>query len=161
MALRRDISLALAVDEDAAVRKRIAANDATPDSALFELAESDFWEVRFSALKNPSFPADRRDQSMGKLAQEIRDALEPGPSIGPDDFNPEDFSLPLEVLELLPPKEDRKAIAKAAKSRDWLQRAATTLCEGVTVGELRRLLDDEVEVLILLAVVRREAGQIM
>ena len=97
---------------------------------------------------------------MADLTQEIRKAFEPPPCIGPDQFNAEDFASPLAVLELLPPEEDRKAVAKAAKSKDWLQRAATALCEGVTVGELRRMLDDEVYVIKQLALLRLKAREV-
>ena len=94
---------------------------------------------------------------MADLTQEIHKALGPPPCIGPDQFSAEDFILPLAVLELLPPEEDRKALARAAKSKDWLQRAATALCEGVTGGELRRMLDDEVDVIKQLALIRLKA----
>jgi hypothetical protein len=54
----------------------------------------------------------------------------------------------------MPDELDRKSISKAAKSKDWLQRAATTLCQGVLPGELRRLMDDEVETVKYLATLR-------
>ena len=97
---------------------------------------------------------------MADLTQEIRKVLEPASCIGPDQFSAEDFILPLAVLELRPPEEDRKAVARAAKSKDWLQRAATALCEGATVGELRRMLDDEGYVIKQLALLRLKAREV-
>lgn len=60
----------------------------------------------------------------------------------------------LTALDVLPETGDKKAIAAAAKSHDWLERAAVTFCDGVQPSLLRMLLDDEVEVVKQLAIHR-------
>jgi hypothetical protein len=52
---------------------------------------------------------------------------------------------------LLPSQSDAKQIAKAAKSKDWIERVGATLCEGIQPHLLRMLLDDEVAVVQQLA----------
>jgi hypothetical protein len=90
---------------------------------------------------------------MAALSLEIKNALQATPTAA-DRFSPMDFIVPLTTLGLMPPSNDRKAIAKAAKDKDWLKRAAAALSEGVNTGELRRLVDDESELVKQLAIHR-------
>lgn len=144
----------LSNDDDVWVRNAVAQNPSTPGAVLVMLARSGFWALRFSAIGNPSFPRDCRETALTTLTAEIENALTPAAPISADRFSPEDFVTALEELGLMPDELDRKTISKAAKSKDWLQRAAVTLCQGVLPGELRRLMDDEVEAVKLLAILR-------
>ena len=149
-----DILERLSIDDDVWVRNAVAQNPNAPSAVLVVLASRGFWALRVSAISNPSFPPDCREVALMTLTAEIENALAPTSPIAADRFAPEDFVIALEELGLMPDEFDRKAISKATKSKDWLQRAATTLCQGVLPGELRRLMDDEVEAVKLLAIRR-------
>jgi len=133
-------------------REMMALRMETPTRLLIDLAAKDFWVVRLAAIHNPAFPSDRREAALATLSDEVRAALEPQPPFAADELSLEDFVAPFAVLGLTPEEDDREAIAKAAKSKDWVQRVAACLCEGITPGELNRLLDDEVDVVRQLAI---------
>ena len=159
LALRASLSEILCMDPDPAVRESMAKNEATPARMLVEMAAKDFWLVRLAAIHNPAFPSDRGDAALAALSDEVRASLEPKTPFVADDLSPEDFAAPFAVLGLTPDDGDRHAIAKAAKAKDWVQRAAACLCDGITPGELNRLLDDEVDMVKQLAICRLRALQ--
>lgn len=154
LALRATLAEALCRDAALEVRRAMAESDATPERLLVEMAQRDFWIVRLAAVNNPSFPSDRRQAALDALTEEVRSALEPLQPFAFDEVSPEDFAAPFAVLGLMPDPGDREAIAKAAKAKDWVRRAAACLSDGVTIGELNRLVDDEVEMVSQLAISR-------
>ena len=54
----------------------------------------------------------------------------------------------------MPDPSDTKSAVEAAKSEDWLERAAATLCPATQPGLLQMLLDDEVDIVRQLAIHR-------
>ena len=144
----------LSSDSDVWVRNAVAQNPVTLGGTLVKLAGHGFWALRLNAIHNPSFPPNHREAALTAITNEIENALAPAPPMASDYFASEDFVVPLRALGLMPDEHDRKAISRATKSKDWLQRAATTLCRGVLPGELRRLMEDEVDVVKLLATLR-------
>ena len=134
-----------------------ARNAPTERRRLAELAESGFWSTRIHAIEDLAFPADLRAAAYAALSKEFTQALEPNPSIVADQLSPKDFIVPLTALDLMPEPTDKKAVASAARSNDWLARAAAALCEGIVPSQLRTLLDDEVEVVRQLAIHRLKA----
>jgi hypothetical protein len=68
-------------------------------------------------------------------------------------------ALAYNALGLMLPEGDKRAIAKAAKSKDWLERAAATYAPGIQPSLLKVLLEDPAEAVRQCAVARlRVAG---
>ena len=84
----------------------------------------------------------------------MRASLEPPPPFTAEDLRIEDFNEPLKVLGLMPDGGDKKAVSRAAKAKDWVQRAAACLSSAITEAALKRLVDDEVPIVKELAVWR-------
>lgn len=105
-------------------------------------------------LAHPAFPADKRKPLVDALARKV-DAWFANPEPAQDNaqWQIDDFKEPLAALGLLPPDSDKRATAKAAKSKDWLQRAAVALAQDTQPYLLKMLLNDAV------AVVRQLAAQ--
>lgn len=135
-----------------------ARDRSAPTEVLVKMAETGCWLVRRMAIDNPSFPTGRRDAALQSLAGEIDQFATSLPAT-PDAtrLTPQDFVAGLTALGLIPRHGDAKAITVAAKSGDWLQRAAMTYCEKVQPNVLRRLMDDEVEIVRQLAIRRLKA----
>ena len=72
----------------------------------------------------------------------------------PKDVSDSEFRLAFDALGLMPPEGDKRAIAKAAKSKDWLERAAATYAPGIQPSLLKVLLEDPVEAVRQCAVAR-------
>jgi hypothetical protein len=70
------------------------------------------------------------------------------------DLSNSEFRLAFDALGLMPPEGDKRAIAKAAKSKDWLERAAATYAPGIQPSLLKVLLEDPVEAVRQCAVAR-------
>jgi hypothetical protein len=144
----------LSRDDDVWVKNAVAKNPASSGGVLMELACKGFWALRLNAMSNPAFPPDHYETALTAVTAEIENALAPAAPIITERFAPSDFIVPLRILGVMPDELDRKSISKAAKSKDWLQRAASILCEGVLPGELRRLMDDEIDTVKFLAILR-------
>ena len=70
------------------------------------------------------------------------------------DVSDSEFRLAFDALGLMPAEGDKRAIAKAAKSKDWLERAAATYAPGIQPSLLKVLLEDPVEAVRQCAVAR-------
>ena len=70
------------------------------------------------------------------------------------DVSDSEFRLAFDALGLMPSEGDKRAIAKAAKSKDWLERAAATYAPGIQPSLLKVLLEDPVEAVRQCAVAR-------
>jgi len=70
------------------------------------------------------------------------------------DVSDSEFRLAFDALGLMPAEGDKRAIAKAAKSKDWLERAAATYAAGIQPSLLKVLLEDPVEAVRQCAVAR-------
>jgi hypothetical protein len=70
------------------------------------------------------------------------------------DVSDSEFRLAFDALGLMPAGGDKRAIAKAAKSKDWLERAAATYAPGIQPSLLKVLLQDPVEAVRQCAVAR-------
>lgn len=102
-------------------------------------------------LGHPAFPADKRKSSIAILARRVDEWIDkPEPKQG-GSWQLDDFKVPLAVLGLLPQEGDTRKIAKAARSRDWLQRAAAAMAPDAQPHVLKMLLDDPVEIVRQLA----------
>jgi hypothetical protein len=107
---------------------------------------------RLLIVVHPAFPADKREGLINEVASITSAWLDETPwSADTERWSPDDFVLPLGVLGLLPDDGDGKVISKAARSRDWLMRAAVTFSPSVTPHVLRLLFDDAHEVVKWLA----------
>jgi hypothetical protein len=109
--------------------------------------------LRLVCVCHPNYPeASRRADAEALVAlMETMSAAGPEP-LG--DVSDADFVLALSELNLYPEDADKKTVAKAAKSKDWLERAAATFSPSIQPSLLRMLLDDEVEVVKQLAMRR-------
>jgi hypothetical protein len=152
--LRIDLLEKLWKSPEVLIRQAVASNATTPKPILVSMATRDFWPIRASAINNPSFPAELRAAARDSLLQEVLRSLEPPRPFTADELSAEDFHEPLKVLDLMPDAEDKKAVAKAAKAKDWVQRAAACLSPTISESALKRLVDDEVEMVKELAVWR-------
>ena len=70
------------------------------------------------------------------------------------DVSDSEFRLAFDALGLMPSEGDKRAIAKAVKSKDWLERAAATYAPGIQPSLLKVLLEDPVEAVRQCAVAR-------
>ena len=70
----------------------------------------------------------------------------------------EDFEIlqALDRLKLIPSTADKKAMTNASMSKDWLERVATLLANGIPRGVMRLLSEDENETVRNLAINRLE-----
>lgn len=135
-----------------------ASDAATPGELLVALGTQGYWRVRRAAIDNPSFPDELRQPALQAIADEMGSfpTLE---QATPDAsrLSAADWVIGLTALGLIPQPGDSAAMARAAKSKDWLQRAAVTHCEKVQPSLLRLLMDDEIAVVRRLAVERLQA----
>ncbi len=138
-------------------RKAFAANPSAPLHLLVRMGNREFWPVRATAIQNPSFPSELREAAHRSLVDEILASVEPPRPFSGDELRIENFSEPLQGLALMPDGGDKKAISRAARAKDWVQRAAACLCPAITEAALNRLLDDEVEMVKALAIWRLKA----
>jgi hypothetical protein len=136
------------------IRQAVASNASTPEPILLSMAARDFWPVRASAISNPCFPEKLRAKARDSLKQEVLKSLEPPRPLAAEELRPEHFHEPLMVLGLMPPLDEKNAVSKAVKAKDWVQRAAACLSPSISESALKRLLDDEVEMVKELAVWR-------
>jgi hypothetical protein len=142
-------------DEYVTAMIAIAERSSTSTDELQQLADSNFWIVRFTALENPQFPVERRDELLRSIFSEFSSDMCSKPrQIEDANLTPEDFHVPFMAVDLLPRLSDRKWAAKAAKSQDWLERAAVTISDSAPPSLLQMLLDDPVEIVKKLAISR-------
>ena len=66
----------------------------------------------------------------------------------------EEFRNAFRILEVMPEEGNKRAIARACKSKDWLARAAATYAEAINPSLLKMLLEDPVDVVRQCAVAR-------
>lgn len=122
---------------------------------LLQASTVSLWAVRLCAIHSPSFPIEDRDRVLGILTREIEEAARiRSPRLHIDQLSVEDFLAPLTALGLIPDPSQAKSIAAAAKSKDWLVRAAAVFSQGIQPSLLRMLMDDDVEVVKQLAIHR-------
>lgn len=176
----------LAGDYDSSVRRRVAANPATPAATLTTLVGDESWHVSIAAASNPATPAEtlssdrQADVQLAAARAELRRALAtetPSPEqsaviqswidelqgglaepVVLKDVSDSEFRLAFDALGLMPAEGDKRAIAKAAKSKDWLERAAATYAPGIQPSLLKSLLDDPVEAVRQSAVAQLRAA---
>jgi hypothetical protein len=111
------------------------------------------WAVRCAVASNTSCPSDEAHALQQALWMEVSDALfgpEPQP-ISAASLNEEDFRTALDRLDLMPPADDKKAIAASAKSSEVLRRVAAALSPGIQPSVLKMLLEDPTECVKALA----------
>jgi hypothetical protein len=66
----------------------------------------------------------------------------------------EEFRNVFRILEVMPEEGNKRAIARACKSKDWLARAAATYAEAISPSLLKTLLEDPVDAVRQCAVAR-------
>jgi len=135
--------LAKAVEID--VRNAVAVNPSTPIETLVAIAEDQCLHPfsRLVAVSNPRFPEARTDLKSNVL-KSIKSCLLEPESL--DDATDDEYRTAFKALELLPDESDKKAIAKAVKSNDWLTRLAATYVPGIQPSLLKSLLEDSEDV---------------
>ena len=99
--------------------------------------------LRHACVQRPLFPAREK-----ALVDEITHLAKTPPQV-PRNVTEEAWSLAFKALELYP--DDKNAVAKATRSKDWLQRAAATFSPDIQPNQLKLLLDDSEEVVRQLA----------
>jgi predicted DNA-binding WGR domain protein len=131
--------LAKAMEID--VRNAVAVNPSTPMETLVAIAEDQRLHPfsRLVAVGNPRFPEARTDLKSIVLKSIKACLLEPEPL---DDATDDEYRTAFGALDLLPDESDKKAIAKAVKSNDWLARFAATYVLGIQPSLLKSLLED-------------------
>lgn len=172
-ALRQSLFEAMAKSDDPEIEGRIAEHPAASPRVLDVLVESGVpWSVclvinhenttqeqllrwandvrlhstlRLACMTSPQFPVSAK-----ALVDEIKILAEAAP---PTLVNLSDaeWILAFEALGLYPDPDDKKAVAKNAKSKDWMKRAAATFCSSIQPNQLKLLLDDSEQVIRQLA----------
>jgi predicted DNA-binding WGR domain protein/3-methyladenine DNA glycosylase AlkC len=110
--------------------------------------------LRLACVRCQQFPASEK-----ALADEIVCLSEASPQ-APENISEEEWILAFKALDLYP--EDKTTVAKAAKVKDWLQRAAATFSPDIQPNQLKLLLEDSEEIVRQLASDRlrqRESGR--
>lgn len=127
------------------VRIAVAVNPSTPMEALVAIAEDQSLHPfsRLVAVSNPRFPENRTDLKSNALKSIKSCLLEPEAL---DDATDDEYRTAFKALRLLPDESDKKAIAKAVKSNDWLARVAATYVPGIQPSLLKSLLEDSEDV---------------
>jgi hypothetical protein len=169
---------------DVDVRLFVAQDLDTPPETLRTLAGDVSWLVCTAAVSNPNAPADvlvaptgdanaDMRRSVMRRCTELRSALSADPPTPeqsaviqswiaelqaglaePADVSDSEFRMAFDALGLMPAEGDKRAIAKAVKSKDWLERAAATYAAGIQPSLLKVLLEDPVEAVRQRAVAR-------
>jgi predicted DNA-binding WGR domain protein len=130
-----------------------ARSASTSPAELQRLGRESFYIVRFVALANPRYPGQSRDADRAALHHEILNKDHPSPPSATAPSVPE-LLIALSSLDLLPPRPDAKWAARAAKSKDWLERIAVPLSGAGQPSLLQLLVDDPVELVRQLAISR-------
>jgi predicted DNA-binding WGR domain protein len=173
----------LARDGDRYVRNALAENPSCPRHLLDILASDGDPGIVFNVIHHPNATSDQltrwaRDNSLHPflrlvctwnsqfpgtkkaLADEIARLADEPPQI-PEKIMDDEWCLAFKALGLYP--EDKKEVAKAAKAKDWLQRAAATFSPDIQPNQLKLLLEDSEEVVRQLAADRlrqRESAKV-
>jgi hypothetical protein len=130
--------------------------NATPDQ-LTRWAKGDSLHpfLKFACVWRPQFPKSEQE-----LVDEITRLASLPPQI-PESVTEDEWCVAFKALGLYP--EDKKAVAKCAKAKDWLQRAASTFSPDIQPNQLKLLLDDSEEIVRQLAADRlrqRESAKV-
>jgi len=140
---------ALARHPDASVRRTVGGNPYAPLKVLSALAEDACLEVRASCLWNRSSPTELRDRFLNwwlaRLQRAIQRELDvrKGTAAAPRRaVRPVDLVRALDLLGLVSPDDDNKALTKASRSKDWLTRLGVALHPSATEGILKLLRQD-------------------
>ena len=148
-ATREALFEALARDSDASVRRAVGAHPYAPLKVLSALAEDACLSVRASCLWNRTSPADLRDRFLNwwlaRLQRAIQRELDvrKGTDAAPRRaVRPVDLVRALDLLGLVSPDDDNKALTKASRSKDWLTRLGVALHPSATEGILKLLRQD-------------------
>jgi hypothetical protein len=135
------------------------SNPSAPEDILITRVE----EAKAEACRAPRFPdlsralsAESPTPEQSAAIQSWIDELQAGLAepVVLKDVSDSEFRLAFDALGLMPPEGDKRAIAKAAKSKDWLERAAATYAPGIQPSLLKVLLEDPVEAVRQCAVAR-------
>ena len=125
---------------------RTAEDPNTSQDHLLELSKDGLWSMRLAALNNPSMPTSARNDGHKKLWSDVAAAvLATDTQLVPNKFSLQEIPAALQSMGLMPDPSDKKAIAAAAKSEDFLERVGAILTPGIQPSLLRMLLDDEAE----------------
>jgi hypothetical protein len=111
--------------------------------------------LRRACVQQPKFPGSEK-----ALAEEVSRLANSPPKI-PERITEDDWSLAFKALGLYP--EDKKDVARAAKAKDWLQRAAATFSPDIQPNQLKLLLEDSEDIVRHLAADRlrqRESAKV-
>jgi predicted DNA-binding WGR domain protein len=122
----------------------LAFDAKTPLDVLRSLAACGFWSVRKALAENSVLPLEERESIVSALWKEMEQAFEAvGSTASEQDLVDEDeVAWMLGMLDFMPPPNDKRAIAAAAKSPQLLQRIAAALSPGVQPSILKFFLDD-------------------
>jgi hypothetical protein len=124
-------------------------DNATPEQLLHWASDSGLHPaLRLSCVLRPKFPASAK-----ALADEVT-VLADAPPQPLSSVSDAEWILALQALKLYPDPEDKRAVTKAAKSSDWLQRVAATFCSSIQPNQIKLLLDDPEEIVRQLAAQR-------
>jgi 3-methyladenine DNA glycosylase AlkC len=122
-------------------------DNATPEQLLKWAGDARLHPaLRHACVRRPQFPASEK-----ALVDEITRLTETPPQ-ELRNVTDEEWILAFRALDLYP--EDKKAVAKSAKAKDWLQRAAATFSPDIQPNQLKLLLDDSEEIVRQLAAER-------
>ena len=123
-----------------------ASNPQMSPDKLRLLSTSGFWMIRLAVASNPALEEAERKHILDALWTEVEEALwgpeRPLPTF--DVLQEDGIRAALDRLDLLPPAQDKRAIAAAAKSPDTLRRIAAILSPGIQPSVLKMLLEDPV-----------------
>ena len=135
----------LAKSMEIEVRNAVAVNPSTPMEALIAISEDQSLHPisRLVAVSNQRFPENRTDIKSNALKSIKLCLLEPESLDDPTD---DEYRTAFKALNLMPDESDKKAIAKAVKSNDWLVRFAATYVPGIQPSLLKSLLEDSEDV---------------
>ena len=109
--------------------------------------------LRLIACCNPNYPDVDREEAIEALVNHIVEVADQ-PLDPLVDITSSEIVLALKALRVFPGETDKKAIAAAAKSRDWLERVASTLSPATQLSLLKMLVEDETLVVKQLAIDR-------
>ncbi len=99
--------------------------------------------IRLHQALGVDTPSPAQSRLIHDWIDRLRVALEG--SAAPEGVSDDEFRLAFHDLGLLAMDADKRAIAKASKSKDWLQRAAATYAAEIQPSLLKALLEDPVE----------------
>ncbi len=125
----------------------LARNPNAPPEKLRMLAASGIWLIRWLVAFNQTLPEVERAHILEDLWSEVEEALwgqkPPLPSF--DVLQEDGIRSALDRLDLMPPAQDKRALAAAAKSPEMLRRVAAVLSPGIQPSILKMLLEDPVD----------------